>query len=130
MGVAGKEAREDCRERGGSFPELAFKSAGALLAADPGPQRGAGRPAAAVIHSLFLPVGQVSPCGTGPAAETRAGVAPFFQRRYAPIMNFSGNAIMISVLSRRFSHKCSLVLSGGGGGALFSQSSFKNYVLP
>lgn len=110
--MAGKEAREDCRERGGSFPELEFKSAGALLAADPGPLRGAGRPAAAVIHSLFLPAGQVSPCGTGPAAETRAGAAPFFHRRFPPIMN-SDNAIMISVLSRRFSPKCSLVLSGG-----------------
>ena len=85
--MAGKEAREDCRERGGSFPEL--KSAGALLAADPGPLRGARRQAAAVIHSLLLPAGQVSRCGTDPGAEPRAGAAPFCPRRVPPIMNFS-----------------------------------------
>lgn len=108
---------------------MEFGSADALLAADPGPLRGAGgRQRLSFILSSYPGAGEPVRDGA-PPLKLGAGAAPFFQRRYAPIMNFSGNAIMISVLSRRFSHKCSLVLSGGRG-ALFSQSSFKNYVLP
>lgn len=64
-GVAGKEAREDCREQGGSFRVGVQVCRRALLAADPGPLRGAGRPAAAVIHSL-LTCGAGEPVRDGP----------------------------------------------------------------
>lgn len=122
--MAGKEAGGLSREQGAVSPSW-VKSADAARRRPGSPAWS--REAGSGCHSFsLLTCGAGEPVRDGPAAETRAGAAPFFQRRYAPIMNFFRQCYYdFCSLERRFSHKCSLVLSPGGRGALFSQSSFK-----